>query len=207
MKTPTPTFLAELRAFRYLLTQPSIHTDPDPAYEQEFERKQKVFLALIDRWIERADDKDAWETLKEKCPNLQPGLFIREILRRGDITADELSPRIADYATVEKRALTRIKKLKKEAKGAAKAEKYRAAAVELQLLADLIESRDQFSRKGETAARQHFIRKLSERFEVLTGEPLDAVTAVMVYVAFGEHISADAVRMARQSDPRVRPPK
>jgi hypothetical protein len=202
-----PTFLAELRAFRYRLTQPSIHTDPDPAYERGFEQKQKAFLAVIDRWIERTDDKNAWETLQEKCPNLHPGLFVSEVLRRRDIAAEYLHPSIAGYADAEKRALAHIKKLMKEAKGPAKAEKYRAAAVELQALADLIDGRDQFSRKGETAARQHFILMLSKRFEVLTGEPLDAVTAVMVYVAFGENISADTVRQARLSDPSIHPRK
>ena len=196
MKAPSPTFKAELVAFRQRLKSPSRYTD-DPARKREFERKQKMYLEVIDRWIEHPSAEDPWTTLKAKsCELLLPGLFIAEILQRREV-ADLLHTRIVGYAQREKQIRTQIKRLTSETKGPAKAEKHRAAAAAHEWLADLTEARARFGRKGATAAREHFSRHLSKRLMDLTGEPLDAVTAIMVYVAFGEERATESVRKAR----------
>jgi hypothetical protein len=191
--------------------------DVPAAYlNREFRRKQKMFLAVIDRWIEHPGAEVAWTSLAEalaraKRAGLAPRIFIAEILQRRD-AADLLDRPIAGQAELEKEILDKIKKLTKEAKGTVKARKYREAAVAFELLADLTEGRERVvGRKGKTGARQHFIRDLSERFVTLTGEPLDPVVQVLVEVAFGNEVPTETVRKAREKMVRkarkIRPSK
>jgi hypothetical protein len=198
-------FKQELIAFRQHLMAPSSFADLKQ--RRAFAKKQKTFLAVIDRWIEHPHAENAWATVLTKWPDAKPGLFIAEILQRRDF-ANDLNRATDGLAEVERKNAVRTKKHLKEAKGASKVEKLKLIALENALLAGTIEDRDRvLSRKRKTAARQHFCSHLSKRLMDQCGHPLDDVVSLLVYVAFGEDVTADAVRLARQHDPRIHPAK
>jgi hypothetical protein len=204
MMTSTPTFLAELRAFRQRLAPPIPYTDPDPTYEREFERKQKMYIEVLDRWIEHPDAEEPWIKLKAKSRELLlPGLFIAEILQRREV-ADDLDRRISGQAGLEKQTEVRIKELVRRP---VRGEKLRSAATRQERLDDLAEASTPFGREGLVAARQHFVRELRKRFVSLTGRPLDEAVRILTEVSFGKPATTEMVRRASRRDRSTRPRK
>jgi hypothetical protein len=202
----SPSFKAELAAFRRHLEPPSKYKDP--AYQQAFAKKQKLFFRVVDEWTRYPGVEDLWHKISAKLPaDYSAPRFIAEVLQQRDF-AEDLDRVTEGLADVEQKNASRTKRLLKEAKGASKVENLKQIAIENALLASTIEDRGRIlSRKSETAARQYFSATWSKRFMELCGQPLDDVVSALVLIAFQETMSVDAVRLARKSEPRIHPSK
>jgi hypothetical protein len=202
MKTPTPTFKAELVSFRQRLAPVIPYTDPDR--KREFERKQKMHLAVLDRWLEHPDAEKPWMMLKAKSRELLlPGLFIAEVLQRREV-ADDLDRRISGQAGLEKQTEARVKELMRRP---VRGERLKAAAARQERLDDLARDSTPFGREGLVAARQHFVRELTKRFVSMTGRKLDEAVRILTEVCFGEPETIEMVRRASRRDRSTRPRK
>jgi hypothetical protein len=124
----SPSFKSELVAFRRHLEPPSKYKDP--AYQQAFAKKQKLFFRVVDEWIEYPGFEDLWHKIRDKLPAdyLAPR-FIAEVLQQRDF-AEDLDRATEGLADVEQKNASRTKRLLKEAKGASKVGNLKQIAIE-----------------------------------------------------------------------------
>jgi hypothetical protein len=195
MRSQLSTFRSELKAFLERLLAP-----PPPGDHWKGRLAQEVLA----RWIDHPECEAIWVTLQSSLKvAVTPGHFISEIIfARFD--AEQLSIIVSEARTIEAKARVRTKRHLIE-------KNYEQIAHENALLADFLERRSRVIGRKKSGPRVHFMRQISAAFVQWCDAPLDNVARVLTEIAFGEPITIEAVRAARNpratSDRGIRLPK
>jgi hypothetical protein len=143
-----PSFESELIAFRKRLDALEASR---PKGVQPGHWKYTLAIEVLDRWQAAGNRDRIWKKLRLKL-RCTPAEFIWQILA-GRCTAEELARRIEGWPKLESKTQARaIRHIKDKAFG--------HAAVESALAHVFITARSKLSRKGQTAARQAFVKEL-----------------------------------------------
>jgi hypothetical protein len=183
-----PSFESELRIFR------KHYFDP---YSEKLKGdwRFKLALAVLKNWQAAGEPGQIWEQIRPRL-KWPAEKFIAEIIRRR-IVAEEVSKTIAAWPGLER-------KLQADLKRHSKNKDYEQRAEKNVLAHNVAYARSTYSRESTTAARQRFMEELSQMFEQKCQRPLDWAVAALTGIAFGETVTAEAVRNNRKSSRKTR---
>lgn len=185
MRSPTTAFRAELKAFQKRL----------PALTPDIHWKGRLAHEILAHWIDHPECEAIWTTLHPLLKvAVSPGHFISEVIfARYD--AEQLNIVVREAPAIEARARARaLRHFKKK--------NYSQLVLEDELLTDFVGLRARvIGRKKTTGPRINFMREMSAGFQHWCGQPLDNVVRVLTEIAFGQPVTIEAVRGARNPRP------
>ena len=190
MRAPPSLFLSELTAYRQWIA--SEHPVDEEA------------LALLDRWRNHEQRKHVWESLTaalspEAMPT--PAELIHIVIERWRV-AKRLDAVIEEAPKLEE------KFRRHRAKAHIRNRDYALLSHEAAQIGIMTAKSEQlFGRKKASGSQRVFVKGWSDKFVELCGQPLNSVTAALTSIAFGREVTPNAVRMIRQAERSIRPPK
>jgi hypothetical protein len=180
MRAPSPSFRAELAAFRKLIEQ-----GPDDEH-------RALVLKILGRWEKRDDVEEVWESMGALLP-LRPlaGVFIGAVIQSRRAT-EQFTQATKNFPQLKKDAAAYI-----EGEWNAAGGDFIRAGVAKELLthADR-EIDDLLGRERDGAWKRRFVELWSDHFREHSGKPADKIVGVITEIAVGGEFTTTDVRNA-----------
>jgi len=184
MKAPTPTFKAELEAYRQKLL---VSENRDQPWLPEA-------VQVLDRWRKHPDVEVAWKTLTRRLPSeaiREPAQFIDLVLERW-FAAFRLEEASREGRAVEANVRSVATRQWRDREWASAAHRMEEADKFQKL------GKEVLGHKRRDSPRKRFIIGWAEMFRNLCGQPLNNVICVLTEVVFGGTVTCEMVSNAQK---------
>jgi hypothetical protein len=178
MRAPSPSFRAELAAYREKLIADNGRSP-----------QLQPWVKVLDDWAKHAAAEDIWRTVKERIPpeNLLTAEEFIFLVLDFRFRLEPVNRVTSELRTAERRIDHLAKLNLKERNRAKRALEYARLAHVNGLFANVLDrSATLLGREKKTAVRNMFVMTWRDKFRENCGQPLDEVVRVLAEVAFGE---------------------